>query len=378
MSGYDQPEKMQIALRYLDPKARVETGLPAGSAGTPKSLQLEESALEHIIRWYAREAGVRNLEKLIGKIYRKAAIQIVQAREVKAAAAKASEADAAASATPPPADARTTNATGAAAAATFNTPPAVPAPPSSASSGSTPDAPTSTSNAAASTAPPAAAAAADGAATPSPPAAVAPIIEVEDAAWTITASNLESYLGKPVFTSDRLYDVTPPGVVMGLAWTTMGGAALYIECVSPFLHAEELVRRSKQRRRDGGGATDATDNSVVVTGSSSSSSSEQDTGGDGSDADTGKRTPSSDIESVRPSGGSLRLTGKLGEVMQESAQIAYTVARRQLRGMLGQASNNFLHTVPLHMHVPEGSTPKDGPSAGITMVAALLSVAMNT
>jgi len=64
-------------------------------------------------------------------------------------------------------------------------------------------------------------------------------------------------------------------------------------------------------------------------------------------------------------------------VMQESAQIAYTVARRLLRSLPGQAACDFLDTTPLHMHVPEGATPKDGPSAGVTMVTALLSAALD-
>jgi ATP-dependent Lon protease len=66
----------------------------------------------------------------------------------------------------------------------------------------------------------------------------------------------------------------------------------------------------------------------------------------------------------------------MGEVMQESAQIAYTVARRHLRGLPGHEGDDFLDVMPLHMHVPEGATPKDGPSAGIAMTTALLSVAL--
>lgn len=48
---------------------------------------------------------------------------------------------------------------------------------------------------------------------------------------TVAEDNLTKYVGKPKFTSDRLYESTPPGVVMGLAWTAMGGSALYIETV---------------------------------------------------------------------------------------------------------------------------------------------------
>lgn len=45
----------------------------------------------------------------------------------------------------------------------------------------------------------------------------------------ITAAGLPDYVGQPPFKSDRLYEVTPPGVVMGLAWTAMGGCTLYAE-----------------------------------------------------------------------------------------------------------------------------------------------------
>lgn len=45
----------------------------------------------------------------------------------------------------------------------------------------------------------------------------------------ITPDDLKEYVGPPPFASDRIYDVTPPGVVMGLAWTSMGGNSLYVE-----------------------------------------------------------------------------------------------------------------------------------------------------
>ena len=41
--------------------------------------------------------------------------------------------------------------------------------------------------------------------------------------------NLPDFVGKPVFTTDRMYETTPPGVIMGLAWTSMGGSVLYVE-----------------------------------------------------------------------------------------------------------------------------------------------------
>lgn len=48
------------------------------------------------------------------------------------------------------------------------------------------------------------------------------IVSGEASAVSVTADNLQDYVGKPLFTVDRMYDVTPPGVVMGLAWTAMG------------------------------------------------------------------------------------------------------------------------------------------------------------
>lgn len=73
--------------------------------------------------------------------------------------------------------------------------------------------------------------------------------------------------------------------------------------------------------------------------------------------------------------GSLELTGHLGDVMKESARIAMTVARNFIKEK--DFENNFLETSHIHLHVPEGATPKDGPSAGITIVTALLSLAQN-
>ncbi|KAJ1059817.1 hypothetical protein K5549_004255 [Capra hircus] len=137
----------------------------------------------------------------------------------------------------------------------------------------------------------------------------------------VTPENLQDFVGKPVFTVERMYDVTPPGVVMGLAWTAMGGSTLFVET---------SLRRPRDRD---------------------------------SDSDNGDKD------------GSLEVTGQLGEVMKESARIAYTFARAFL--MQHDASNKFLVTSHIHLHVPEGATPKDGPSAGCTIVTALLSLALD-
>ncbi|XP_042903282.1 lon protease homolog, mitochondrial isoform X2 [Parasteatoda tepidariorum] len=141
------------------------------------------------------------------------------------------------------------------------------------------------------------------------------IVKQEISTVEITDQNLQDYVGKPVFTHDRLYESTPPGVVMGLAWTAMGGSTLYIETTK----YKPLIEEKKYE-------------------------------------------------------GSLQITGHLGDVMKESANIAYSVAKSFL--LQEQPENEFLQKAHLHLHVPEGAVPKDGPSAGCTMVTALLSLAL--
>ncbi|EZA59062.1 lon protease homolog, mitochondrial isoform X2 [Ooceraea biroi] len=141
------------------------------------------------------------------------------------------------------------------------------------------------------------------------------VVQKEADRVDVTASNLHEFVGKPMFTHDRMYDITPPGVVMGLAWTAMGGSTLFIE---------STIRKPN----------------------------------------AGKKSE-----------GTFEVTGHLGDVMKESIHIAMTVARNHLSR--GDPSNTFLYDSHLHIHVPEGATPKDGPSAGVTIATALLSLAKN-
>jgi ATP-dependent Lon protease len=126
----------------------------------------------------------------------------------------------------------------------------------------------------------------------------------------VTENNLEEFLGKPRFTDESLYDKSIAGVVMGLAWTSMGGTTLYVE--STGIHTK--VKGFKQ-------------------------------------------------------------TGQLKDVMRESSEIAYTYVQSRAKDYGIDESYFANHFI--HLHVPAGATPKDGPSAGITMATSLYSLAKN-
>jgi ATP-dependent Lon protease len=129
-------------------------------------------------------------------------------------------------------------------------------------------------------------------------------------AVNVTTANLEELLGKPRFQDESQYLKKIPGVVMGLAWTSMGGATLYIE------------------------------------------------------------------SSMKPSKAKgFKQTGQLGDVMKESTEIAYTYISSRAKQFKFQ--EDLFETHFVHLHVPAGATPKDGPSAGITMALSLYSLATN-
>lgn len=132
------------------------------------------------------------------------------------------------------------------------------------------------------------------------------IVGNENEGAKVTEDNLKHYLGAARFDQDAWEKIEVPGVVIGLAWTQVGGDILYIESVK------------------------------------------------------------------MPGTGKLTLTGQLGDVMKESATAAYTYLK----------SVSAQHNIPkeaftewdVHIHIPAGAVPKDGPSAGITLLTAITSL----
>lgn len=155
-----------------------------------------------------------------------------------------------------------------------------------------------------------------------------------------TVADLEKYLGPKRFETDMAQKPLQPGIVTGLAWTSFGGDILF-------------------------------------------------------------------VESIPLKGKGFKLTGQLGEVMGESANLAYSYVKRVLQSQIeadlkkvkpapkkkvskkdpaivppttvpapnAEEATDFLATHEIHLHLPAGATPKDGPSAGITMALALYSLA---
>lgn len=200
ISGYTELEKEKIAKQYLLPKQIKEHGLK------PENIQLHSSAILRLIRSYTREAGVRNLERMIGTLCRKAAKEIVAGRKKR---------------------------------------------------------------------------------------------------LVVSERSLHKYLGPIKYRYGVIEEEDQLGVATGLAWTEVGGDILSIEV------------------------------------------------------------------SLIPGKGKLTLTGKLGDIMKESAQAAFSYIRS--RAEEWNIDPNFHEKNDIHIHIPEGAIPKDGPSAGITMATAIVS-----
>ena len=135
------------------------------------------------------------------------------------------------------------------------------------------------------------------------------LVEGKSKSVKINEKNLEKYLGKKKYTTDKISKIDEVGVVRGLAWTSVGGDILEIEV------------------------------------------------------------------NVMPGKGDISLTGKLGDVMKESAMTALSYIRGVAKEY--EIDAEFFKNNDIHIHVPEGAVPKDGPSAGITMAVAMLSAITN-
>ncbi len=201
--GYTEDEKINIAMRYLVPKQLKNNGLKESE------ISVTEGGIRDVVRYYTREAGVRNLEREIAKVCRKVVKDILLKKGGK-------------------------------------------------------------------------------------PKQV-----------SVTARNLDKYLGVRRFRYGRAEEVDQVGQVTGLAWTEVGGELLTIE-------------------------------TVVIAGK-----------------------------------GKHNITGQLGDVMKESIHAAMSVVRSRAEAL--RIDPEFYEKLDIHIHVPEGAIPKDGPSAGIGMCTALAS-----
>ncbi|CAG99507.1 ATP-dependent Lon protease PIM1 [Kluyveromyces lactis] len=269
LTGYVAEEKVKIAENYLSPSAKKSAGLDNAN------VNITENAIVSLMKHYCRESGVRSLKKHIEKIYRKAALNVVkqlsiddkpmeneEVKDQKDIKVKQSE--------------NKSSAEASTVESTTEENELIKTQKSHDNKGS---------------------------------------LEVpETVSVTVDENNLKDYVGPPIFTTDRLYESTPPGVVMGLAWTSMGGCAMYVESVleQPLTH------------------------------------------------------------STQPT---LERTGQLGDVMKESSRLAYSFSKMYLAKKFPE--NRFFEVAKIHLHCPEGATPKDGPSAGVTMASSFLSLALN-
>jgi len=247
ISGYTEIEKFNIVRKYLVSKQMEAHGLKEGD------IEITDEAVHFMIRNYTREAGVRNLERMVATVCRKAAKKIVERKNAQTTVAE--------------------------------------------------DAPTDTPVLTKSRSKIAVAKAAALSASQAKDAARG--VESSSVKIVVKEADLEEMLGPPKYTVNKAEEQNEIGLTNGLAYTEAGGDMLQIEV------------------------------------------------------------------SVVPGKGQVKITGKLGEVMQESAATAMSYVRS--RATLLGLDKDFYQNIDIHLHVPEGAVPKDGPSAGITMATAITS-----
>ena len=228
LSGYTEDEKLEISKRYLLQKTKKQNGLDG------QAVDVTDDAIREILRFYTRESGVRNLERELGKLYRKAARKHLKVFFKEQPGSEVNVSDSGEINIPEDVD--------------FSK------------------------------------------------------FSVNE---TISAANIEDYLGPRRYRIGVQNEVHEAGLCTGLAWTEVGGELLVTEV-------------------------------AVFAGK-----------------------------------GKVTVTGKLGDVMQESSQAALSYVRS--RAAFLDLDPNFYEKNDIHIHLPEGAIPKDGPSAGITMATALTS-----
>ncbi|KAJ7500305.1 Lon protease C-terminal proteolytic domain-containing protein [Mycena galericulata] len=272
VSGYVSEEKAQIASRYLGPQAKDASGLKDAD------VVLDARAVDVLIKYYCRESGVRNLKKHIEKIYRKAALRLVQ--------------DLGEDVFPEPVAAAEPVTTVESQEPASNEPAPTPAP-------ETASAPED-----------------DAERKPVTTQERKPLPIPDSVHVRITPENLKDYVGPPVYQKDRMYvHAPPPGVSTGLGYLGNGsGAVMPVEAIS------------------------------------------------------------------MPGKGGLQLTGKLGEVIRESAHISLSWVKSHAHelGITTASGESFLDSRDIHVHMPEGSIGKEGPSAGTAIVSAFVSLFTKT
>ena len=312
LSGYTQQEKLQIARRHLLDKQIVFHGL------LPGQLELTDAALDKIIDEYTREAGVRRLERELAKVSRKGAHDLVKQHHKEIALAAEEDARRLLEVKRPAIE----NAT--------EEPIVAPSGEDDA------DEPITAIDDADGSA--------DGA-DADPETAKA---EADSSSDTPQADDLPELTADDIFVEarDPLGQSLPVRSRMAEAIPEDATILVDEERLEKYLGVPRYKRKRREERAAIGLAF-----GLAWT----------EHGGEKLDIEV----------SLMPGKGKLALTGQLGDVMQESGQTALSYIRSRT-GRLGVA-HNFYAKLDVHVHVPEGAIPKDGPSAGITLATAIVS-----